>query len=73
MYATIGNEDENDNGSEDWKIEDDDKEDKDEDDEDYEEADDSFEEGIVDVSDSEILYDKDGNIIGEEDIGGGLK
>ena len=27
----IGNDDENDNGSEDWKIEDDDKEDKDED------------------------------------------
>ena len=56
----IGNDDENDNGSEDWKTDD-------------EEADDSFEEGIVDVSDSEILYDKNGNIIGEEDIGGGLK
>src|SRR5437667_12215253 len=55
----IGNDDENDNGSEDWKTDD-------------EEADDSFEEAIVDVSDSEILYDKDGNIIGE-DIGGGLK
>ena len=41
----IGNDDENDNGSEDWKTDD-------------EEADDSFEEGIVDVSDSEILYDK---------------
>ena len=25
------------------------------------------------MSDSEILYDKDGNIVGEEDIGGGLK
>ena len=56
----IGNDDENDNGSEDWKTDD-------------EEADDSFEEGIVDVFDSEILYDKNGNIIGEEDIGGGLK
>ena len=73
LYATIGNEDENDNGSEDWKIEDDDKEDEDEDDEDDEEADDPFEEGIVNASDSEILYGKDGNIIGEEDIGGGLK
>src|SRR5438552_12659561 len=56
----IGNDDENDNGTEDWKTDD-------------EEADDSFEEGIVDVSDSEILHDKDGNIIEEEDIGEGLK
>src|SRR5438552_4939520 len=46
-------------GKEDWKTDD-------------EEADDSFEEAIVDVSDSEILYDKDGNIIGE-DIEGVLK
>ena len=31
------------------------------------------EESIVNVSDNEILYDKDGNIIGEEDVAEGLK
>ena len=32
-----------------------------------------FEEGIVDVSGNEILYDNDGNVIGEDDIAKGLK
>ena len=64
-----------DSGSEDWETEDNkDKEDEDDDNEDDKKADDSFKDGIVNVSDSEILYDKDGNIIGEpgpgEDIEG---
>src|SRR5436189_6102402 len=46
----IGNDDENDNGSEDWKT-------------DVEEADDSFEEGIVYVTDSAVMYYKDGNMM----------
>ena len=29
--------------------------------------------GDIDVSDNEVLYDKDGNVITEEDIGEGLK
>ena len=33
----------------------------------------SFEDGDIDVSDNEVLYDKDGNVIAEEDIGEGLK
>jgi len=37
------------------------------------ESDDSFEDGDIDVSDNEVLYDKDGNVITEEDIGEGLK
>ena len=32
-----------------------------------------FEDSIVDVSDNEILYDKDGNVIGEEDLAKGWK
>jgi len=40
--------------------------------EDEDDEDDAFEEEDIDVSD-EILYDKDGNIIAEEDIGEGLK
>ena len=55
----IGNDDQ-------WETEDD-GDDEDEEDED------AYEEGIVDVSDNEILYDKDGNIIGEEDVAEGLK
>ena len=35
--------------------------------------DEDFEEGVVDVSDNEILYDEDGNIMAEEDLGKGLK
>ena len=37
------------------------------------ESDDSFEDGDIDVSDNEVLYDKDGNVITEEDIEEGLK
>ena len=33
----------------------------------------SFEDGDIDMSDNEVLYDKDGNVIAEEDIGEGLK
>ena len=47
-----------------WETEDDGDEDEDED---------ALEESIIDVSDNEILYDKDGNIIEEEDIAEGLK
>ena len=73
-WNDIGNDDENDSGSKDWETENDEDEDEeDEDDEGDEKTGDSFKEGIVDVSDSEILYDKDRNIIGEEDIGGRLK
>jgi hypothetical protein len=34
---------------------------------------DEFEEDDIDVSDNEILDDKDGNVITEEDVGEGLK
>jgi hypothetical protein len=53
-------EDIEDHESEEWETEDDSN-------------DDGFEEEIVDVSDNEILYDKDGNIIIEEELGEGLK
>ena len=50
-----------------------DEKDDSEEEEEEEEDGDAFEESIVDVSDNEILYDKDGNVIGEEDIAKGLK
>ena len=55
-----------DHSSEGWETEEDGEE------EDEEDEDDAFEEEDIDVSD-EILYDKDGNIIVEEDIREGLK
>ncbi len=58
-----------DNSSEGWEMEDDDGEEEEQEDE----SDDSFEDGDIDVSDIEVLYDKDGNVIVEEDIGEGLK
>jgi len=56
--------------SEGWETEGDDGEEEEE----KEENDDEFEEDdIIDVSDNEILYDKDRNVITEEDIREGLK
>ena len=52
-----------------WETEEED----DDDDKTEDEEEDGFAEGPVDVSDDEILYDKDGNIIAEEDVGKGLK
>ena len=51
-------------GSEEWETEEDGDDGDDNDD---------FEESPIDVSDNEILYDKDGNIMAEEDLGEGLK
>src|SRR5271170_718921 len=48
-------------------------EDSEEDDDNRDGDGDSFEDGLVDVSDSEILYDKEGNIIEEDDVAKGLK
>ena len=62
-------EDIDDNSSEGWETEDDDGEEEEKD----EENDDSFEDSDIEVSDNEVLYDKDGNVIAEEDIGEGLK
>ena len=67
MELDENDEDIDENSSEGWETEDDDGE-KEED-----ESDDSFEDGDIDVSDNEVLYDKDGNVIMEEDIGEGLK
>ena len=64
-WNSIGNDDEDDCGSEKWETEDDG------DDKDNKDNNDSFQEGIVNVSDDEIQYDKGGNVIGEEDIGEG--
>jgi len=60
-------EDIDENSSEGWETEDDDGE------EEEDESDDSFEDGDIDMSDNEVLYDKDRNVITEEDIGEGLK
>src|SRR5438046_10112086 len=58
-----------DNSSERWEMEDDDGEEEEEEDE----SDDSCEDGDSDVSDNEVLYDKDEIVIVEEDIGEGVK
>ena len=67
MELDENEEDIDENSSEGWETEDDDGE------EEEDESDDSFEDGDIDVSDNEVLYDKDGNVITEEDIGEGLK
>ena len=41
--------------------------------EDEEDSDGIFEDGFSDVSDDEVLYDKDGNVMSEEDLGKGLR
>src|SRR5579859_3726417 len=69
MELDENEEDTEDNSSEGWETEDDDEEEEEEEDE----SDDSFEDGDIDVSDNEVLYDKDGNVITEEDIREGLK
>jgi hypothetical protein len=68
MESDKNDEDIEDYSSEGWETEGDDGEEEEEEDE----NDDEFEDDI-DVSDNEILYDKDGNVITEEDIGEGLK
>jgi len=69
MESDKNDEDIEDYSSEGWETEGDDGEEEEEEDEnDYE-----FEEDDIDVSDNEILYDKDGNVITEEDVGEGLK
>src|SRR5579859_6076521 len=69
MELDENEEDTEDNSSEGWETEDDDEEEEEEEDE----SDDSFEDGDIDVSDNEVLYDQDRNVITEEDIREGLK
>ena len=66
MDSDKNDEDIEDYSSEGWETEDNDGEEE-------AETNDWFEEDDIDVSDNEMLYDKDGNIITEEDVGEGLK
>src|SRR5579859_2295690 len=69
MESDENEEDTEDNSSEGWETEDDEEEEEEEEDE----SDDSFEDSDIDVSDNEVLYDKERNVTTEEDIGEGLK
>ena len=67
MQLDENDEDIEDSSCQGWETEEDDEEEEGESDPG------SFEDGDVDVSDNEVLYDKDGNVMAEEDMGEGLK
>src|SRR5579859_3431815 len=71
--ADENDEDIEDYSSEGWETEGDEGAEEEEEEEEEEESDEGFEDDDLDVSENEILYDKDGNIITEEDVGEGLK